>query len=211
MVKTKPFDIYLTEYEQWFSDNHFVYISELEAIRKVLPGQRHGVEIGVGSGLFASELGITEGCDPSAVMRAKATSRRINAIECIAENLPYENERFDFALLVTTICFVDDARKTFQEINRILKAKGEIIIGFVDKNSLVGQQYLEQKEKSVFYKDAVFYSTKDITDMLKTNGFSIVSTNQTIFNPLDEVKTIQPSVEGSDKGSFVVIKAKKDG
>jgi ubiquinone/menaquinone biosynthesis C-methylase UbiE len=114
MAKTKPFDDYISEYEQWFDDHYFAFLSEIEAIRSVLPSKGKGVEIGVGSGLFASALGIPEGCDPSATMRAKAIERGINAIEGIAENLPYNNESIDFSLMVTTICFVDDAHKAFQ-------------------------------------------------------------------------------------------------
>jgi len=209
MARTVPFDNYLSEYEQWFDENHFVFLSELEAIRMVLPSKGLGVEIGVGSGIFASQFGITEGCDPSANMRAKAIERGINAIDGIAETLPYKNENFDYALMVTTICFVDDPQQTMREIHRILRPEGEIIIGFVDKDSPVGKEYLKHKEKSLFYKDASFYSTEEIYQFLQDNGFSIGQTCQTIFGPLDAVKEKQQPVNGSSKGSFVVIKAKK--
>jgi len=122
MAKTVAFDQHLSEYEQWFIDNHFVFLSELEAIRKVLPTQGRGVEIGIGSGIFALPLGITEGVEPSEKMRKKAVERGLNAVNGVAENLPYRNKSFDYALLVTTICFVDDDQKTFREINRTFSA-----------------------------------------------------------------------------------------
>jgi len=75
MAKTAPFDNCLSEYEQWFDNYYFVYLLEVEAIRRPLPTERSGVEIAMGSGLFASALGITEGCDPSSTMRAKAIER----------------------------------------------------------------------------------------------------------------------------------------
>ena len=209
MPKTAPFDNNFPEYEQWFDDHHFAFLSEIEAIRKVLPSKGRGVEIGVGSGLFASALGIKEGCDPSANMRAKAIERGINAIEGIAENLPYEDESIDFTVMVTTICFVDDARKTFQEIKRILKPGGEVIVAFVDKNSPVGKLYLRGKEKSLFYKDANFFSTEDIYKLLWDSDFTNEQTCQTIFGALDDIKEIQQPENGSGKGSFVIIKAKR--
>ena len=209
MAKTVPFDNYLPEYEQWFEDNHLAFLSEIEAIRSVLPPNGNGVEIGIGSGIFASSLGITEGCDPSANMRAKAIERGINAIKGTAENLPYKNESFDYALMVTTICFVDDPQQTMREINRILRPQGEIVIGFVDKDSPVGREYLKHKEKSLFYKEASFYSTEEIYHFLRSSGFSILQTCQTIFNPLGEITEIQQPENGYDKGSFVVIKAIK--
>ncbi len=73
MAKTKPFDKFLNEYEQWFIENYFVYLSELEVVRKLIPYEGKGVEVGVGSGLFASPLGIKYGCDPSETMRKKAS------------------------------------------------------------------------------------------------------------------------------------------
>jgi len=209
MARTTPFDNYLFEYEKWFDDNYFTFLSEAEAIRSILPPKGKGVEIGVGSGIFASALGIKEGCDPSAAMRLKAQERGIKVIEGIAENLPYKDSSYDYALMVTTICFVDDAQKTLQEINRILKPGGEVIIGFVDKNSPVGKLYLLHKEKSLFYKEAEFFSTEDINKLLIRNGFLIIQTCQTVFGGLNDIKDIQHPEKGSGKGSFVVIKAKK--
>lgn len=209
MAKTTPFDNYLAEYEQWFDDYYFAFLSELKAIRSVLPAKGKGVEIGVGSSLFASAFGITEGCDPSEPMREKAIERGINAIKGVAENLPYGNESFDYALMVTTICFVDDPQQSIREIYRILKPHGEIIIGFVDKNSPVGKVYLKNKEQSTFYKDASFFSTVDIYKFLQFNGFTIRQTYQTVFGALTGINEIQRPEKGFSKGSFVVIKAQK--
>ena len=160
MAKTKPFDNHLAEYEQWFDINSYVYKSELEAIRKLIPINGRGIEVGIGSGLFAKPLGINEGCDPSATMRIKAEARGLDTKECVAENLPYNNESIDYILMVTTICFVDDAEKVFQELRRVLKPNGCVIMAYVDKNSPIGKIYLQQKEKSLFYKDATIFSTE---------------------------------------------------
>ncbi|MBN2610546.1 MAG: class I SAM-dependent methyltransferase [Bacteroidales bacterium] len=209
MAKTKPFDNHLSEYELWFDDNHYVFLSELEAIKKLLPGAGKGVEIGIGSGIFSSPLGITEGCDPSPVMRKKALDRGLNAIDGVAEALPYQNDSFDFALMVTTICFVDDPQKSLEEIYRILKPGGDIIIGYVDKNSPVGELYQLHKEESLFYNEARFFSTDEIIKLLVSCGFSIIQTCQTVFGQIQEITEVQPPEDGYGEGSFVVIKAKK--
>ncbi|MBN1388910.1 MAG: class I SAM-dependent methyltransferase, partial [Bacteroidales bacterium] len=191
MAKTEAFDKHLAEYEQWFEDNHYAFLSELEAIRELLPSKSRGVEIGVGSGLFASALGIEEGCDPSETMRKEAISRGINAIDCIAEKLPYDDNSFDYAILVTTICFVDDPSMTLKEINRILKPRGKLIIGYVDSESIMGQQYLREKDKSLFYGDASFFSTAEIYKLLQENHFIPGKTIQTVFGPLKKITDIQ--------------------
>jgi len=55
-------------------------------------------------------------------------------------NIPVLNQ-FDFALMVTTVCFVDDIRKALLEVHRVLSNEGILIIGFVDRNNVVGQTY----------------------------------------------------------------------
>lgn len=210
MPKTKPFDKYSNEYDHWFVVNKYVFQSELNAIKKVLPPSGKGVEVGVGSGIFAESLGITEGIEPSRAMREKAKKKNINALDGVAENLPYSDKRFDFAIMITTICFVDDIYRSFYESNRILKDSGSLIIGFVNKNSPIGQIYQEHKEESVFYKDAVFYRTEELYEILKCTGFFIEETYQTVFGDLEEIDQVQEVLTGYGKGSFVVIKARKE-
>jgi len=209
MAITKPFDEHLNEYEQWFSDNQYTFESELEAIRKVLSGKGKGIEIGIGSGVFAAPLGIIEGIEPSKAMREKAAERGLHVIDGIAENLPLADKSYDFALMVTTICFVDDISRSFAEAHRILKDNGNLVLGFVDKESLVGKLYLSLKDKSIFYKDARFYSTEEVYRVLWENDFTIISTHQTVFGLLEQINEIQETENGYGKGSFVVIKAKK--
>jgi ubiquinone/menaquinone biosynthesis C-methylase UbiE len=209
MAKTKPFDEHVKEYEQWFDDNYYVFKSELEAVRKVLPAGEKGMEIGIGSAIFAVPLGIKEGVEPSLPMREKANERGIYPVDGIAEKLPCADKSYNYALMVTTICFVDDIKKAFHEAHRILKENGSLILGFVDKNSPVGKFYLKNKDKSLFYGDAIFYSTGEVYRYLWETDFTIEETYQTVFGMPDEINEEQEAVPGYGKGSFVVIKARK--
>lgn len=209
MAKTKVFDQHIDVYEKWFMENIYVYQSELAAVEKAIPKNTDGFEIGIGSGLFAKSLGIREGVEPSAKMREKAEGRDLKVTEATAENLPYDDSTKDFALMVTTICFVDDIRKSFQEAHRVLKPNGNLIIGFVDKNSLIGKEYIEHKNESLFYKDAIFYGTEEVYKILAATDFEVEETYQTVFGKLDEISSIQEVEDGYGEGSFVVIKAKK--
>ncbi|MEA2096901.1 MAG: class I SAM-dependent methyltransferase [Candidatus Cloacimonadota bacterium] len=209
MPKTKVFDENLKEYENWFISNKFVYQSELKAVEKAIPKNKQGVEIGIGSGLFAQPLGINEGIDPSYKMREKAKERDLKVIDAVAEDLPFQDASKDFALMVTTICFVDDINKSFQEAYRILKNNGYLIIGFVDKNSPIGKMYLEHKYESLFYQDAIFFETEKVYELLQNTGFRIETTYQTVFGKLHEIEKIQEVQHGYGNGSFVVIKARK--
>ena len=87
MTQDNPYEILADEYEAWFSENHHLFMSEVEAISRLLPEFRKGIEVGVGTGLFAQKLGIKEGVEPSSAMRAKAESRGIVTYHAAVENL----------------------------------------------------------------------------------------------------------------------------
>ena len=118
MAKTKPFDEHIDQYEHWFVVNKYAYESELQAVKALLPASFEGLEIGVGSGLFAKPLGIKYGVEPSERMREIAIKRGIEVTDGIAEALPYDDSRFDFGLMVTTICFLDDVEAAMKEAYR---------------------------------------------------------------------------------------------
>jgi len=209
MPKVEPFEEYTSQYEDWFERNKFVYESELRAIREQLPESGKSIEIGIGSGRFAAPLGIKLGVEPSHKMREVARGRGIEAIEGIAEKLPFPDSQFEFALMVTTICFVDDIQASFQEAYRVLKPGGCLIIGFIDKESSIGRSYQQHKKKSVFYRIATFYTVDEVVSNLEKVGFKNFSFSQTIFHNLAETKAIEPIKEGYGEGSFVVIRAIK--
>jgi ubiquinone/menaquinone biosynthesis C-methylase UbiE len=209
MPKTKPFDEHLNEYEEWFVQNSFVYSSELKAIKDISVVPESAVEVGIGSGLFAEPLGIKTGIEPSEAMREKAKERGINVIDGVAEYLPWKDNSIDYVLMVTTICFVDNVKKSLSEVYRVLQKSGSFVLAFVDKNSPMGQLYQKNMKKSLFYKDATFFSTEELYEYLKEAGFSIKNTKQTVFGLLNEVVKVQEPREGYGEGSFVVIKAVK--
>ncbi|MDY6914810.1 MAG: class I SAM-dependent methyltransferase [Candidatus Cloacimonadota bacterium] len=209
MAKTKPFEENTHQYEQWFSDNKFVYESELRAIEHQLPDSSNGLEIGVGSGRFAAPLGIKTGVEPSENMRQIAKKRGVQVVKGVAEKLPFPDSQFDFALMVTTVCFVDDIQKSFEEAYRVLKPAGNLIIGFIDRESIVGKIYQKHKKNSVFYKVAKFYSVDELVSYLKKANFKDFQFSQTIFQALSEINQIEPIKEGYGEGSFVIIKAHK--
>lgn len=209
MPKVEPFERYANKYEDWFERNEFAYESELRAIRKLLPESGEGIEIGVGSGRFAAPLGIKVGVEPSNKMKEIAYKRGIEVVNGVAEALPFDDSRFDFALMVTTICFLDNIETALKEAYRILKPGGCLIIGLIEKNSPVGKLYEQQKRDNVFYKVAVFYSVDEILSYLKETGFKDFNFIQTIFHNLEEIKDIEPVKAGYGEGSFVGIKAMK--
>lgn len=206
MPKIEPFEKYSSAYDMWFEKNRKKYEAELEVIRQLISNPKlKGLEVGVGSGKFAAPLGIKIGIEPSKKMAIKAKKKHIKVYKGVAEKLPFSNNSFDFVLMVTTICFVDDILKTFKEVYRVLKPRGYIVVGFVDKESELGKKYLKEKEKSRFYKEATFFSTQEVLKYLKDAGFKPTEIKQTLI-PTKPAKIV---LSGFGKGSFVAIKAVK--
>jgi ubiquinone/menaquinone biosynthesis C-methylase UbiE len=207
MAKIEPFEKYEEQFEDWYERNKLTYESELKAIKEQLPKSNNGIEIGVGTGRFAAPLGIKVGVEPSGKMSAIAQQRGIKVVGGVAEALPFDDSQFDFALMVTTICFLDNIEIAFKEVYRVLKPNGCLVIGFIDKDSPIGKLYNQHKEDNVFYKIATFYSIKEVISCLKRAGFKDFNFIQTIFHEIAEIKDVEPIKDGYGEGSFVVIKA----
>jgi ubiquinone/menaquinone biosynthesis C-methylase UbiE len=204
------FDTYTKEYDRWYEENRFVYLSELEALKKVVPRKGKGLEIGVGTGRFAQPLGVSYGIDPSEKMLEIARRRGIKTFVGKGENLPFDEDEFDFVLIVITLCFVDNPEQVISESRRVLKDDGRLIVGIVDKDSHLGKFYLEKKKEGHrFYKEANFFSAKEIMELLKKYNFKKIVTFQTIFQPLERIKEIERPRKGFGEGGFVVICGRK--
>jgi len=211
VAKAGPFEAHHERYEAWFGKHEAAYISELLALRPFVPWAGRGLEIGVGSGRFAAPLGVQVGVDPSPAMLVHARERGIDGVEGVAEALPFAAGVFDHALVVTTICFVDSAARMLAEAWRVLRPGGRLVIGFIDRESPLGQEYLAHQAESVFYREAVFFSAEEVADLLEASGFAVAEWGQTLTRPLPEIREIEPLRPGRGECSFVAVAADKAG
>lgn len=130
-------------------------------------------------------------------------------VQGIAETLPFLSCVFDYALCVTTICFVDDAGVMLSEAYRILKPGGGLVIGFIDRTSSLGQHYLAHQAENVFYREATFFSAVEVEHLLYEAGFTEPSWVQTLSKPLKDIREIEAIRAGYGEGAFVGVKAKR--
>ncbi len=209
MNSIEIFERYAQEYDEWFDANRFAYESEVQALKKFVPKNSKGLEVGVGTGRFAVPLGIRVGVEPAKAMADIARKRGIEVYEAKAEKLPFDDSSFDFVLIVVTICFVQNPMQALREAKRVLKPGGYIIIGMIDKESFLGKLYESKKKESKFYRHANFYSTRQVLDWLKQLEFEYIKTCQTIFKDPKKITSIEPVKEGYGEGGFVVISAQK--
>jgi SAM-dependent methyltransferase len=206
MKKGSAFETNADIYDEWFIKNNYIFDSEIEAIKYLMPDSGEGIEIGAGTGIFSSRLGIKHGIEPSEKMRSKALERGIDVISAFAEKIPIADETYHFALMVTVDCFLEDVLQAFKEVWRILSKDGFFIIAFIDRETPLGAIYNQNKQFDNFYKYANFHSAEEIIKLLERTGFEIQEKKQTIYtleNIMQEVK------DNVGNGVFAVIKAKK--
>ena len=208
MPKTESFDKFSGEYEKWFTTYRYVYLSKIEVIKRLIPKFGTGIEIGMGSGLFAEPLGISLGVEPSSVMRNESHEIHLFQPVLFGEFLPFRNDIFNYALMVTAICFLDDPVRSFNEVKRILKNNGLFLVAFVDQDSPLGEIYQKMKNDNVFYSIAKFYSTEQVISLLRDTGFEVVGIKQSVFGSLDNIVEVQVPKDGYCEGGFVVIKGR---
>ena len=192
-------------YDAWYEKNRFAYLSELEAIKSVLPGQGTGLEIGVGTGRFAGPLQIAYGVDPSLNMLKLAKGRGVTVVQARGEHLPFSSGSFDYVALFITLCFLTNPEKVLHETRRVLKKTGRAVLSIISRNSLLGELY--KKKDSDFYREARIFSHEEAAGLLVKCGFGKIEYAQTLFGIPGELIEIEKPREGFNAGSFIVLKA----
>lgn len=131
-------------YDKFFNSGNF--LNARKQIFQSIPfdSKQKILFVGVGTGadlelINYSELDITA-IDYSPDMLGKAKTKfkgsRMKFLEMDAQNMIFEDETFDYVVASLILSVVPDANKCFQEISRILKHEGKVIIfdKFAPKN-----------------------------------------------------------------------------
>ena len=211
MPKDDPFEAEAERYDAWFDRHAHAYLSELLALRAFVPLQGRGLEIGVGTGRFAAPLGVALGIDPAPAMLARAAQRGVQVARGVAERLPLPAHSLDHALLVTVLCFLDDPDAMLREVKRVLRPRGRLVIGCIDRASPQGQDYERRKSESAFYREARFFSAAEVERLLVSHGFAIAGWGQTLAAPAAGLRAIEPVRPGHGLGLFAVVAATSPG
>jgi len=166
------------DYDQWFNNAQNRFAADLESRLMVdmLSPMRGEALLDVGCGTGASLLPFMEkglnvtGLDPSPYMldiTLKSLGNRVDLYRGFAEDLPFDDNSFNYACLVTTLEFVDDPQKAIEEACRV--AKDRIFIGVLNRYAIKG---IERRVRGIFTKTifnhAKFFSVWEIKQITQT-------------------------------------------
>ncbi len=162
--------------------NNFIY--ELLSIEK----DDQILEIGSGTGKLTKKIlkriekGFVESVDFSEVMVSVSKRRnksyikkgKVKITQGDFNDIPFEDKSFNKVCTVNTIYFWDNPQIMTKKINKILKPKGRLLIGFEQNNHMKDNKL----DNEVFN----YYSPKDIEKMLLNTGFNNKIVTESIIN-----------------------------
>ena len=196
---TLVFDSIANDYDQWFDspEGGAVYETELACLQSLNEDfSGRWLEVGVGTGRFASRLGISEGVDPSPNMLKLAAQRKIRIYEGQAENLPFPDGCFDGVLIALALCFIPDQEKAIQECHRILRTDGRLLIGDIMADSPWGQLYeKEGASGDPVWSRASFFSGSELGKFIEKIGFQQLKASSSLFWKPTESPEAAPRLE----------------
>jgi SAM-dependent methyltransferase len=156
------------DYERWLNGPKRQFAAELESrlmrdMLNPLPGETL-LDIGCGSGASLKpflDFGLqVTGIDPSPYMLDIAISQLKNRVDFYreyAEDLPFGDNSFNYAILVTTLEFVENPQKAIEEACRV--AKDRVFLGVLNRYAIKG---IQRRVKGLFsptiFNKARFFS-----------------------------------------------------
>ena len=123
------------------------------------------LDVGCGSGISSDFDCVVNGIDTSQNLVKVACDKGVDAAVGEAENLPFDDDSFDFVISVTAIMNFSDIQKSVSEMARVCKKDGTCIISFL-KNSSKKEEILKAVQ-SYFYILKEIEEEKDIILMLR--------------------------------------------
>ena len=218
--KEQIFDNWPERYDNWFETPVGKVIKEFEvdlAMDMLKPGSgQYILDAGCGTGIFTEYFlaagAKIKGLDLSEPMLQRAAGKfKDKDFSCVPGDitkLPFENEIFDKAISVTSIEFIEDGKKAVDELFRVVKPGGFILVATLNSLSPWAAKRTEQGKKGhPIFKSAVFRSPEEMLAFAP----GIAGEYRTCIHfAKDEdpqkARSIEESKKGLDSGAFLMVK-----
>ncbi len=199
------------EYDSWFDDS-LLFAIETAAINALsVPWASPALEIGVGPGRFAQELGSDFGIDPANAPLHLAAGRNIRVCQAVGEALPFGRNSFTNVSLFFALCFVQNPATVLKEAHRVLQKSGHLLLGIVPATGQWGKALLKKKKSGhPFYEHAHFFTLDEIAILVHNSGFFVHNSMSTLYQKPGSVSIVEKSRSGMDASAgFIALHLKK--
>lgn len=217
------FDPIANEYDLWYEKPLGKFVDEVETklaleLFQPKPGM-YVLDVGCGTGNFSiklAKLGVkVVGIDISEEMlkiareKAKRLGLQIEFVKMDVYSLQFPSDHFDGVFSMATFEFIHEPKRAFEEMMRVLKPSGHLLIGTINKDSPWGELYEERakQDPTSVFRHASFKTEKDLEELDPKN---LVKIAQCVFIPpnafeeqlnWDEEKRLSKT----QRGGFIVV------
>ncbi len=210
-------------YDTWFKKSRNRFAANLETslmLNLINPNRGETIlDIGCGTGFslipFLDKGLQVTGLDPSPYMidlAEKKVKNRVDFYRGFAEDLPFDDNSFNYASFFTTLEFVENPRKAIEEACRV--AKDLVFIGVLNRFAIKAiQRRIKGMSGKTIYNKARFFSVWEIKSLLCSILGDVPISWRTVIqipsSPNKFLNTLEysPFVQRSPFGAFAGITA----
>jgi ubiquinone/menaquinone biosynthesis C-methylase UbiE len=201
----------IDRYDRWYDQpaGASAFADELSCLRPLVTLPVDGwLEIGVGTGRFASALGIRRGVDASPAMVSRACSRGVDAVVSSMESVPVADRSLNGVLMVTTASYAIDLNVALQEVRRILVPHGRLVLGEVMLDSPWGEACVRKgRNDGSWYARAHLRSSQRWLAELTAASWTMVEARSGLFSQPGQARSERPAQSGVVPGAGFIAMA----
>ncbi len=207
------FDKAAKDYDGWYDTALGKHVDDVEtqcAFKWVRPLEKsHFLDVGCGTGNFTQKLVSkghkVTGIDISENMLQIAREKVPEAIfhKMDVYNLAFDDNTFDNVISMAAFEFIEHPKKALDELMRVVKPGGTIIVGAIHLDSPWGALYTSEAFKESVFAHAFLKTFDDFKDIYPD---MLVETDECLFTPPDATRLDEEAYREKNRGGFICLK-----